>query len=239
MKKEKAPGVTRYALGAAIAAPLKFVFVSDLHGCPNGPVIGAIKEAEPDAVLVGGDFVDRPGKAEAGFEFLRLAAEIRPVFVAVGNHEKRSRIDLSRVGECGAVLLDNASVVFRDIAIGGLSSDREGPDTAFLRSFSAEERFRLLVCHHPEYYERYIRGTGIDLTVSGHVHGGQWRFFGRGVFAPGQGLFPRYTGGVYDGGRLVVGRGLGDSHPGIVRINNPPEVVVIDLYPSEKGAAAI
>ena len=86
---------------------------------------------------------------------------------------------------------------------------------------------RLLLCHHPEYYPDYIRGTDIELTVSGHAHGGQWSIFGRGVFAPGQGLFPKYTAGVYDGGRLVVSRGVTNTVR-IPRFFNPTEIVVIN-----------
>jgi predicted MPP superfamily phosphohydrolase len=86
---------------------------------------------------------------------------------------------------------------------------------------------KILLCHHPEYYERYLKDKSIDLTVSGHAHGGQWRFFGKGVFAPGQGIFPRYTSGVYDG-KLVVSRGLKPARI-IPRFFNAPEVVIIDI----------
>ena len=63
------------------------------------------------------------------------------------------------------------------------------------------------------------------------AHGGQWRFFGRGVFAPGQGLFPKYTSGIYKGehGKLLVGRGLGDSHKFPPRIFNRTEVIIVTL----------
>ena len=71
-----------------------------------------------------------------------------------------------------------------------------------------------------------------DLIVSGHAHGGQWRIprLMNGFYAPGQGFFPRYAGGLYDMGSysFVVGRGL--SNPTIVpRIFNPPEIMIIEL----------
>ena len=92
---------------------------------------------------------------------------------------------------------------------------------------------KVLICHHPEYYPKYLKDMPIDIIVSGHAHGGQWRFFGRGVFAPGQGLFPKYTSGVYDG-RLVVSRGLKKT---IIppRIFNPREVVIIDVVNENKN----
>ena len=86
----------------------------------------------------------------------------------------------------------------------------------------------LLLCHHPEYYPEYIRDTVIELTVAGHAHGGQWNFFGRGVFAPGQGLFPKYTAGVYDGGRLIVSRGATNTVK-VPRFFNPTETVIINI----------
>ena len=52
-----------------------------------------------------------------------------------------------------------------------------------------------------------------------------------GLYAPNQGFFPRYAGGLYDldGTSLVVSRGLSISR--LPRVFNPPEVVVIDLLP--------
>ena len=61
--------------------------------------------------------------------------------------------------------------------------------------------------------------------MSGHAHGGQWRIFGRGVYAPGQGIFPKYTSGVIDG-RCVISRGL-SNHTHVPRIFNPPELVMV------------
>ena len=65
----------------------------------------------------------------------------------------------------------------------------------------------------------------IHLFLSGHCHGGQIRVCGRGIFAPGQGLFPRYHHGVYEG-RLVVSAGCSNT-ASIPRWGNEPEVVVV------------
>lgn len=51
-----------------------------------------------------------------------------------------------------------------------------------------------------------------------------------GLAAPDQGVFPRYTSGLYTSGtsHMVVSRGLGNSlFP--FRVNNRPEVVLITL----------
>ena len=106
----------------------------------------------------------------------------------------------------------------------GIINEGGEPDTSWLDDFCSVDAPKVLLCHHPEYYERYLKDRAIDLTVSGHAHGGQWRFFGRGVFAPGQGLFPKYTYGVHDG-RFVISTGLKVSS--IPRFFNPPEVVLL------------
>ena len=108
-------------------------------------------------------------------------------------------------------------------------------DYDWLDHFSKEEAFKLLLCHHPEYWmhkEPILSEMNIDLTMSGHAHGGQIRVFRRGIFAPGQGLVPKYTDGVHQGshGHLVVSRGLANT-VWIPRFGNCPELVFIRLYP--------
>ena len=90
----------------------------------------------------------------------------------------------------------------------------------------------MLLCHRPEYTADFRR-SGYDLVVSGHAHGGQWRLPGviNGLYAPGQGLLPKYAGGLYDLGKtkLVVSRGLRQDY--LPRVFNPPEVVLVRLLP--------
>ena len=55
-----------------------------------------------------------------------------------------------------------------------------------------------------------------------------------GLYAPNQGLFPRYAGGQYDWEEttLVVSRGLARESTRIPRLFNRPEVVILDILPS-------
>ena len=107
------------------------------------------------------------------------------------------------------------------------------PDRSWLEEFSVTSGFHVLLSHHPEYYN--LIPAGVELTLSGHAHGGQinyWSFRDRrprGLFAPGQGVLPRYTSGIYEEegrGRLVVTRGMSNT-AGVPRLFNPLEVVVI------------
>ena len=189
--------------------------------------------------------------------FLRCA-EIAPVFTSMGNHERSlTPLDLEMIRETGAVILDNDMTEFRGVLIGGLSSayfteyqrqpekylfsakkkrhlpyflrKAPAPDISWLGKFSGQNRKKILLCHHPEYYHRYLRDLDIGLILSGHCHGGQWRYYSpfgkewRGVYGPGQGLFPSLTSGMHEG-RLVISRGLSNTAP-LPRINNPEEII--------------
>ena len=94
--------------------------------------------------------------------------------------------------------------------------------------FAAQEGFRLLMCHHPEYYARYVKPYDIDLTLAGHAHGGQVQLFGQGLYSPGQGILPRLTHGFYEQGKLLVSRGMTNSARA-PRINNPCELILLHL----------
>lgn len=92
------------------------------------------------------------------------------------------------------------------------------------------EGYTVLLSHHPELFELYAE-SGYNLVFCGHAHGGQIRLpFIGGIISPNQGLFPKYTAGIYRKGdtKMVVSRGLGNSaFP--LRINNFPEIVKITL----------
>ncbi len=191
---------------------------------------------------------ERPGLA-----ILSELTAIAPTFYAFGNHEiaachgaiYRAKLAgtplpqpaiadkwLAVIRASGAVLLRENFVKWQGLVIGGLGSGLLNPewrpDLGFLDDFVATPGYKLLLCHHPEYFDRYLRPYPIDLVVSGHAHGGQWRIFGRGVYAPDQHLFPKYTSGVHEN-RLVISRGVVNSVPAVPRFFNPCEVVMIEV----------
>ena len=218
-----------------IREPLRLAVAADLHSAPFDDVIADFRSC--DAVLIPGDLVDRHRRNnENAIRFLQEVPPIVPVFYAIGNHERKYRFAEEyrrRILESGAVLLDNDSREFRGIRIGGLSSTASRiPDMDFLERFEREEGFRLLMCHHPEMYRDYVRGRDIDFTVCGHAHGGQIQIAGRGLYAPGQGLFPRLTDGLHDGGKMMISRGMTNgAKPRIPRICNPCELIILELQP--------
>jgi predicted MPP superfamily phosphohydrolase len=93
-----------------------------------------------------------------------------------------------------------------------------------------ESSYTILLSHRPELFESYAH-CNIDLVLSGHTHGGQFRLpFIGWLIAPDQGIFPKYDAGLFTNGstNMIVSRGLGNSIIPI-RFNNRPEVIVIEL----------
>ncbi|MDE6796877.1 MAG: phosphoesterase, partial [Ruminococcus sp.] len=95
--------------------------------------------------------------------------------------------------------------------------------------------YNILLLHQPEQFPQFTEK--FDLILSGHAHGGQWRFpviLEQGLYAPNQGLFPDYTNGQYEYADCthIISRGL--ARPlrmiFIPRIFNRPEISVIDIY---------
>lgn len=107
------------------------------------------------------------------------------------------------------------------------------PPTAWLHAFEQEGGFKLLLCHQPEYWTLrapYLATFNIDLILAGHAHGGQIRLFDRGLYTPGEGIFPKYTSGLHrcNRSKLLISRGLSNT-TWIPRIGNPPELVYVTL----------
>ncbi len=223
---------------------------ADLHGNDPTLPLQALAAASPDLILIPGDLMDDKMLCDpnhSGYAFLRACADMAPTYYSLGNHEiacyhkgnpwrHPTPIPVppeakERIAQTGAILLDNEMVTAKGLTICGLTSGinkaENRPHAEVLQKFAEADGARLLLCHHPEYFVPYIRETDIELTVSGHAHGGQWRFFGRGVYSPGQGILPKYTAGVLDG-RCVISRGMG-NHTRIPRICNQPELVIVKL----------
>ena len=105
------------------------------------------------------------------------------------------------------------------------------PETDWLDSYAAAPGFHILISHHPEYFP--LIPSSVQLMLSGHAHGGQWAYYSFkrkrmcGLFAPGQGWWPQWTRGVYDG-RLVVSAGLSNTAFPIPRFFNPTEIVYLE-----------
>lgn len=214
-----------------IRKPLTFALVADLH---NGEYRDALPHMQGvDAVLILGDLVNRHRKGfDNAVAFLKDAPQIAPTFYAIGNHEWRFRQREEywpHVLKSRVTVLDNTFTLFEGIVLGALSSADEGEERpGFLMDMAAMDGYKLLMCHHPDWFSKYVRPHDIDLTLAGHAHGGQIRIGRQGLYAPGQGILPRLTSGWYEDGRLLVSRGMTNSAHA-PRWNNPCELIILHL----------
>lgn len=244
-----------------IGGHYRVVFLSDLHnkqfGKNNIQLLKAIEEAEPDAVLVGGDMINgKPGeKLEGMVDLLRSLKEKYPVYYANGNHEHRIKLYPGTYGdaaerygkalsELGIEPLINCHVQLpgANLAIYGSEIDKyyykrfsvpemEPDYLPGLLGLPRREVYTILLAHNPDYFPRYAQ-WGADLVLSGHVHGGIIRvpFWGKGLLSPNVRFFPKYDGGIYreSGSTMILSRGLG-IHTIPFRLFNPGELIVIDF----------
>lgn len=228
--------ITRYEIRTEKSVvPQKIALVCDLHGKKYDDVLETLRGC--DLIFIGGDLISGRESKESGLAFLRDAVDLAPTYYAPGNHEmylgKNEMYAYLRSAKAtGATVLDNAFVIRDGFVIGGLS---ERANLPMLRKFSQQAGYKILLCHRPEYYARYVAGLDIDLTLSGHAHGGQIRLFGQGLYAPGQGILPRLTRGMYENGRLIVSSGMANTVP-VPRLFNPRELVVLDIASLEREA---
>ena len=228
--------------------------VSELHnavfGKDNAELLQALSECEPNIIVITGDLVDAEHTdIDIALDFAKGATQIASTYYVTGNHEASlPQYDELKTGleSMGAVVLEDASMQLEyngeKVTLIGLSDPSftlkgdmfgEVPamvDTKLRGLIGDKDDYTILLSHRPELFETYVN-CGVDLVLSGHAHGGQFRLpFIGGLVAPNQGLFPKYDAGLYTKGdtNMIVCRGLGNSIIPI-RFNNRPEIVLLEL----------
>lgn len=231
----------------------RIAHVSDLHnaemGDGNEKLLAMLREAEPDIIAITGDMIDsRNTNVAVALAFAVEAMLIAPCYYVTGNHEARvSEYEELKTGleAVGVVVLDDERmelVLFSEsITLLGVDDPSFYTDYLFgdaatvvsskLAELAPEENgFTVLLSHRPELFDTYV-DSGMNLVLSGHAHGGQFRLpFVGGLVAPNQGFFPKYDSGIYteNDTNMLVSRGIGNSlFP--FRFNNRPEVILIEL----------
>ena len=232
----------------------KIAHISDLHnteiGKNNETLLNMLREAKPDIIAITGDLIDsRKTDVAAALHFAGEAVKIAPCYYVTGNHEARaSEYDALKTGliKLGVTVLENEKTeVERDgekITLIGVKDPSFSSDYLFhdeeaimesqLKALvDKDDGFTLLLSHRPELFDVYVT-CNADLVLSGHAHGGQVRLpFLGALYTPDQGFLPDLTEGVQtiSGTKVIISRGLGDDVGQILpRINNPPELVIID-----------
>jgi predicted MPP superfamily phosphohydrolase len=235
---------------------LRIVQITDPHLGPWQSVkslqrlLGSLLEEDPDLVLLTGDFLTMEGRGSPGslakaLQPLRLWNEERrergagqACFAIFGNHDHEDPEEVSSAlrhagarllideeesveTRCGPVQILGANHVFR-----GVEEHVEG----LLRDHPRSPgHLRLLLLHDPAGF-RHVPDGSVDLTLSGHTHGGQvglvsfgldWTVLSRTRW-PDHGLFAQGSNHLY------VHRGTG-FYGFPLRVGVPGELSVLEL----------
>jgi len=228
---------------------LKIAHISDVH-VPNNvynieKLINKLKRENPDIIVITGDLIYKYKKIDEmqlGKLCLGLS-NIAKTYAVSGNHEIWS----SSIEQWNEILksnnvtvLDNKIEIFKkgqsEVAFIGLKEGCSYLDVNFRCKYLDQSIPKILLSHRPERFNNYCTSTlniRPDLVLSGHAHGGQFRIplLNKAIYAPDQGLFPKYSSGLYasdNGVQMVVSRGLSNSvFP--IRIHNRIHLPIIHL----------
>lgn len=241
-----------------ISEPFRIILISDLHehqfGRGNEKLAEKIREQSPDLIIIDGDMINGDSEnADIAVELVRALKETAPVYYSFGNHEysymEAGHGDLTEELEAaGAVVLNYQSIDIdikgNPVRLGGLyeygfetgmqSEEENERAVPYLEEYADTERYLIMCAHRPEsFYPWDIADQwGIDLVLSGHLHGGQVIIPGvGGLYNSLDGFFPKFDYGQYKLGDsdMVITRGLGSNPKMLPRFNNPPEIAVVEV----------
>ena len=226
---------------------IRVLHLSDLHaGVHLGEekmraIVAQANALEPDLIVQTGDMIDISPEFIAPFvrTFRDLRAPLGCVTV-LGNHDHYTGAAAVARGvrDAGQILVTNdCRVIERNgavLALLGIDDPdnwiADDPQPTFVdRALGAAppEAFKLLLAHRPGAWDT-AAPRGIELTLAGHIHGGQ-------IYLPILGwsagrLITKYVMGHFQRGasQLYVSRGIGVV--GVpIRLFVPPEIALLEL----------
>lgn len=217
--------------------------------------VDSINAMHPDAIFFLGDLQNvGPEEIEACLPTLSLLSAPDGVYSILGNHdyskyqrgtreerlanEARTQDLQRRMG--WRLLMNEHTLLYHggdSITLAGMEgNEQKGQDHGFAIWEKTVEgiddgMFTIMLAHNPLHWDKYIvPNTNVQLTLSGHTHGGQLRLLGLSTtsitFREDDGMYER------EGKHLFVTRGLGALIP--LRFNVTGEVVLLTLHKQSK-----
>jgi predicted MPP superfamily phosphohydrolase len=231
----------------------RIVHLSDLHleevGRREFRVVELVREAQPDLILLTGDYMNLREGAVALHDLLLALGKIAPVYGVPGNWDSkfliretfgqveaqlREQIPDARV----SLLIDDTVLLERGghrLRLVGQEVDPQKPLRELLRGLG-DGTFTIFLAHKPDAVDQLHDrepGQRVDLFLCGHTHGGQVRIPFWGAVITFSKYHKRFESGLYDfeGVPMYVSRGVGCEGGSAPRIRFlcRPEVAVIDL----------
>ncbi|RQW67038.1 metallophosphoesterase [Listeria sp. SHR_NRA_18] len=230
----------------------------DTFGRYNHRLIKKIWAIDPDIIVVTGDLLDGDEGINTAITLMRKLARRYPIYYVTGNHEARSaNLEdlLPELDKAGITYLKNQHVYIerdgKSFALAGIDDPsmliQKPHQLTFAEEIAREEEivateieeattgipdsiFTFLLSHRPEKWPLYQQAP-VDLVCCGHAHGGQVRLpFTEGLYAPHQGLMPKWTAGLKEakGKAMIISRGVGNATL-VPRVFNEPDLPIIIL----------
>lgn len=230
----------------------KIIHLSDAHSDTVPGLINVIEKEKPDLIVCTGDMTDDDKRSfKPTLHLVKKLLGVAPVFMVTGNHDV-ARPDFSELEESlnnlGARFLHNERVILKrgsevislsgigDPAVltGKLITEKISRAKEELGSFDG---YDILLFHRANLFE-LLSGSGFNLILSGHMHGGQIRLpkVG-GMVSPKTSILsdnmlrPKYFAGAYTYSdmTMLVSRGLGNPML-LPRLFNRPELISVTLH---------
>lgn len=236
------PGLTK---------PIRLVQLSDIHvelaSSRERKLPNLVNNLQPDIIVLTGDYLNESfRKSEASQQLLKdlLSQFQAPLGIYAVNGNVETRVNMESIFTGTRIQpIDNEIVYIPqsgvEIALVGVEFNKWYEDVKILDTLMAQvdpQDFSILLYHKPDLAYA-ARDDGIDLYLTGHTHGGQFRIPFYGAVVTDSRFGKEFEMGQYQVGNtmMFVSRGIGMAG-GIaprVRFLCPPEVVVIDLVPAK------
>jgi hypothetical protein len=200
--------------------------------------VNILNSFNADLIFIPGDFIT--SEVDEIFPFVESFSKLQArygIFATLGNHEffrgEADRI-AKEIEKIGIRVLRNQNEIVEingeKIFIIGIDDLRYGADMDKAMRGVNRNLVKILLSHKPYAFPDFAR-YGIDLTVSGHTHGGQIVLAKiQDTYIAPASLVSKYVAGYYRLGNshLYVSRGVGVV--GLpIRLNCPPEITRIIL----------
>lgn len=224
-------------------AGMRVVLVGDYHIEPNQRkrlkrLVNLINEQNADLVLSVGDFVagceqDTTMPIEDIVKELKEVKSKNGFYTVLGNHDCWiDRVGITKeLNENGIRVLSNSNIKVnikgKELYIAGLEDLATGSPN-ISQAIDKTKRPVILLTHSPDVFP-YVPQS-VNITLAGHVHGGQVRLPLFGVLYVPSAYGNRYSQGliIENGKKMYVTKGIGNSTLS-VRFNCVPEINVIDF----------
>ena len=202
-------------------------------------IVEETNKQNPDMIILAGDYVTNDeSKVDECFNQLANLRAPLGVYAVLGNNDPKEKVidtldktgSISYIGNEGIwIQKDNAQ-----IRLGGVGDLSTGTHNVRATTENVTDNdFVKLVYHNPNFFP-YLENSSVDLSLSGHTHGGQLNFFGYTPFIEKAMNNVTYVSGLYSEGQhsLVVTNGIGEVKVPL-RFMATPQITMVRLVHSD------